>query len=1113
MPDASYAHRFLTADLAGVDPDIERIIALEAERQSRQIILIPSESIAPSAVLHALGSVFNNIYAEGYPPTRMEHDDPDLLLEFDHQLAYYRRYADRRFYKGATYVHFVETLAQRRCAELFATPDVPADRIQVNVQPLSGAAANLAVYDAFLEPGDILMGMNLFQGGHLSHGSPFHISGRRYQIVSYGVDPATERLDYEQIMALALEHRPRLIVAGFTSYPWAPDWRLLRDIADAAGAYLMADIAHPAGLASAGVYPNPVGLADVTVFTTHKTMCGPRGAVILTTDPRKARLVDAAVFPGAQGGPHPNKFAAMAVAFNIAAAAEFKAMMGQIVLNAGALSEALQRRGLRMAYGGPDTHMLLVDLRSTDSADGYPLLGETVVRVLELCGLVANKNTLPGDRLTSQAHGVRLGTPWVTQRGMGVAEMDTIADCIQRIVTAIHPFTYQGISGPLPRGKLELAVLESVKHDVGRLADAFPPDPPQRSGYPHFFIQTSEVSKTSEVSEVSHERQVLLVAGWRAHAFMQQVATADLAGMPGQYPAGSGDQHCRSLLLDRDGHAMDDVFIGRLAPDARGRARYLMAVHTAHAAHVTAWLRGLADGYILFDSDDVFAKVEGPVTVTDLTTDGEDEQLAEARAGAERLLAAIRAEDTPLEIQPSATGNISGAEICRAGHRELFGLHKLYFVGQTSLPADAAPSRGEWVWQAPQDTRLERSCLYEEHRRLTRHLVPFAGWEMPVWYTSVSDEHRATRTAAALYDVSHMGVLGVSGPHATAFLDVVSTNYAPLLEDGQSHYSYLLDPDGGVIDDIMIYHRRADDYLVVVNAANADKDWDWLNAVNRRQVEIDHRAPGKAIEAPATLRNLKDPQWGELQRVDVALQGPQSPVILQRLADDRYTHDGLESIPRTALIDGHLCGLDVVIARTGYTGEEWGYELFVHPEHAPLLWDRILEAGADLGVKPAGLAARDSTRIEAGLPLYGHELAGPYEIDPFTCGFGSYVKLHKPFFVGRRAIVGMMRRSVMTVIRFRMNDKGVPPPKTGHPVVSGRGRMIGWVTSCAAGLDSFLVGLAYVDRCAAEVGARIGIFNPTGKGWADLADLHLGDEVALHHAATILPRFRRERPE
>jgi glycine hydroxymethyltransferase len=1105
MSDAAYTRRFLAADLAGIDPDVERIIALEAERQARQIILIPSESMAPPAVLQALGSVFNNVYAEGYPPTRMVHDDTDLLMEFDHQLAYYRRYADRRFYKGATYVHFVETLAQRRCAELFATPDTPADRIQVNVQPLSGAAANLAVYDAFMQPGDTLMGMNLFQGGHLSHGSQFHVSGRRYRIVSYEVDAATERLDYDHIMALAIEQKPRVIVAGYTSYPWAPDWQRFREIADAAGAYLMADIAHPAGMASAGVYPNPVGLADITVFTTHKTICGPRGAVILTTDPEKARLVDAAVFPGAQGGPHPNKFAAMAVAFKIAASREFKAMMRQIAANALTLGEALQRRGLRLAYGGTDTHMLLVDLRPIKSAEGYPLLGEIVVRVLELCGIVANKNTLPGDLVTAQARGVRLGTPWVTQRGMGAAEMDTIADCIQRVITGIQPFTYQGITGPLPRGKLDLEVLESVKRDVARLADAFPPAPPGRSGYPHYFAMPGS-DKTSEVpatSEVSRTRRVLLISGWRAHAFMQQVTSADLAGL-------TGAQHRRSLLLEGDGRVLDDLFVRRLMPDRRGRERYLMAVHDGHAERVKAWLRGLADGYLLFDPDDVFAKVEGPAVVTDLATDGEGQDIEVARAAADRLLAAIRAEDTPL---PDGARRY-GADVYGEGHADLFASHKLYFVGQKSLPAAAvAPSQREWQWQAAQDAPLKRSCLYEEHRRLTRHLVPFAGWEMPVWYSSVSEEHRATRTAAALFDVSHMGVLSVSGPHAAAFLDAVATNYAAWLDDGQSHYSYLLDPDGEVIDDIMVYRRRADDYLVVVNAANADKDWNWLNAVNRRAVVLDRAAPGKAVEAPATLRDLKDPQWGEQQRVDVALQGPHSRAILQRLADDARTRDGLERLPRTALMDGRLGGLGVVIARTGYTGEEVGYEIFVHPDQAPALWNRVLEAGADLGVKPAGLAARDSTRTEAGLPLYGHELAGPYAIDPFACGFGSYIKLHKPFFVGRRAIIEKMRTSDMIVIRFRMNEKGVPPPKTGHVVVSQRGRVIGWVTSCAAGLDGFLVGMAYVDKRQAQLGARIGIFNPGHKGRADLAELRLGDDVVQGHQATIVSRFMRAKPE
>lgn len=1092
MDGSAYAQRFLGADLTSVDPDINHIVALEEERQTRHIILIPSESIAPLAVRQALGSVFNNIYAEGYPPTRMCRDDEDLLLEFDHQLAYYRRYADRRFYKGAGYVHFVETLAQRRCAHLFATREVPAEQIYVNVQALSGAAANLAVYDAFMKPGDTLMGMDLFQGGHLTHGSEFNISGRRYRAVSYGVDPVTERLDYDRIMELVREHRPRLIVAGFTSFPWAPDWGRFREIADEVGAYLLADIAHPAGMATAGAYPNPVGLADVITFTTHKTICGPRGAVIMTTHPEKAALVDAAVFPGAQGGPHTNKFAAMAVAFKIATTPEFKALQRQIVANAQALGEALRQRGLKLAYGGSDTHLLMLDLRGMTGSHGDPLLGEIVVRILELGGIIANKNTVPGDTVTAMARGVRLGTPWVTQRGMGPAEMERIADCICRIVNAIEPFTYQGLTGTLPRGKLPLDVLESVKCDVAELAAARPGETRSRdSGYPHYFIMPGPDDSSGKPPE---GRRVLAISGWRAHPFVQQVTTNDVACL-------AAGEYQRSLLLEREGQVLDDVFVRRLATDARGRDRFLMAVHNAHAERVKAWLRGLADGYLLFDPDDVFAKVEGPAVVLDLAVDG----LEDGGAEAEDFLAAIQGEDNP-------PGNsLTGLEVYQAGHEDLFALHKTYFVGQKSLrPVAPRVVKPLWSWQE-QEGPLKRSCLYEEHRRLTRHLVPFAGWEMPVWYTSVSDEHHATRTGAALFDVSHMGVLGVSGPNASSFLDTVSTNYTRWLEDGQSHYAYLLDPDGDVIDDIMIYQRRADDYIVIVNAANWDKDWDWLNAVNRDEVILDREDPFKSIEGPAVLKNLKDPALGPEQKVDVALQGPNSRAILQRLAGDAETRHRLQLLPRTALMDARIGGLEVIIARTGYTGEEIGYEILVHPDQAPLLWNAILEHSADLGVKPAGLAARDSTRTEAGLPLYGHELAGAYHIDPAECGFASYVKLHKPFFVGRKAYMEKLRTSPMTVIRFRLNDKGVRPPKGGDVVVSRRGRCVGWVTSCAADSEGYLVGMAYVDKRHAEVGSGIGVFNLRRKPQAEVTSVQLGEEVLLHDWATILPRFMRRR--
>jgi glycine hydroxymethyltransferase len=1097
---SAYAQRFLGADLASVDPGIDHIVALEEERQTRHIILIPSESIAPLAVRQALGSVFNNIYAEGYPPTRMCQDDVDLLLEFDHQLAYYRRYADRRFYKGAGYVHFIETLAQRRCAHLFATPEVPAEGIYVNVQALSGAAANLAAYDAFLEPGDTLMGMDLFQGGHLTHGSEFNISGRRYRAVSYGVEPTTERLDYDIIMGLAREHQPKLIVAGYTSFPWAPDWRRFREIADAVGAYLLADIAHPAGMAAAGAYPNPVGMADIITFTTHKTMCGPRGAVIMTTEPEKAALVDAAVFPGAQGGPHTNKFAAMAVAFEIATTPEFKALQHQIVANAQALGEALQKRGLKLAYGGTDTHLLMLDLRGITGLHGDPLLGEIVVRVLELGGIVANKNTVPGDKVTAMARGVRLGTPWVTQRGMGPAEMDRIADCIHRVVTTIEPFTYEGLIGTLPRGKLPLDVLESVKRNVAELAAGTPGETRSLdTGYPHYFTMPAPDGSSGEAPQ---GRRVLAISGWRAHPFAQQATTNDVTCLP----LGG---HQRSLLLGREGQMLDDVFVERLAPDARGRDRFLLAVHNVHAERVKAWLRGMADGYLLFDPDDVYAKVEGPVVILDLAVDVLEDDQSGLAANAEELLSAIQEEDNPLA--GPGEDPLTGLDLYQAGHQDLFALRQTYFVGRKSLRSVAPQGeKRDWIWQE-REGPLKRSCLYEEHQRLTRHLVPFAGWEMPVRYTSVSEEHLATRTTAALFDVSHMGVMGVSGPNATSFLDVVTANYVRWLGDGQSHYSYLFDPDGNVIDDIMVYRLRPDDYIVIVNAANWDKDWDWLNAVNRDEVILDREEPLKSIEGPAVLKNLKDPAWGSEQKVDIALQGPNSRSILLRLADNTQTGRSLQLLPRTALMDARIAGQEVIIARTGYTGEDVGYEILVHPDQAPRLWNAILETGADLGVKPAGLAARDSTRTEAGLPLYGHELAGAYNIDPAESGFASYVKLHKPFFVGREAYIDKLRASSMTVIRFRMNEKGVRPAREGDPVVNRRGRCIGWVTSCVADGEGYLVGMAYVEKRQAQVRSSIGIFNLRGKPGADVSDIQLGDEVLLHNWANILPRFMHRR--
>ena len=1207
----------IRSTISEVDPDIDLIIRFEEERQARRLILIPSESFASWPVRQALSSVFTNVYAEGYPPPRMTRDDEELLLDFDHQLAYYRRYGDRRFYKGCDYVHFVETLARRRCAQCFATDEISPDQIYVNVQPLSGAAANNSVYDAVVEPGDTVMGMNLAHGGHLTHGSQYNRSGKNYRIVSYEVDRRTERLDYDKIMSLAIEHRPKMIIAGYTSYPWAPDWGKFREIADAVpgGCKLFADISHPAGMVIGGVYPSPVGFADVITFTTHKTICGPRGAVILTTDEEMATLIDNAVFPGEQGGPHVNKFAAMAVAFKLAQTEEFQRLQEMIVKNAVALAEGLQKRGLRLAYGGTNTHLLVIDLNAIETKTGFPLKGEIAARILELCGLVTNKNTIPGDQSAADASGIRLGTPWVTQRGLGTQDMDDLAEIIHKILVNIRPFQYTGLTGDLPRGKIDLYLLEQMKAEVAELAAKAGVERDTRhDGYPHYFWFSNRRSTKASILLDEHRKlraEIAEVHGWqvpvhyqgekeeleaanrsaalfdmsdmgileirgaRARPFLQEASTNNVAALT----PNSGQ---RSFLLDKVGVLIDDVTILRLDTDARGRERYLMLSNAANTEMVKAWLRGLSDCYITFDDEDIFRKVQGPAVVTDLGEtldrasrktvlslhgpqssntlkkagcslpelendrvwtgniceievlvyrsgmfDGEqhfDIVVPEDRV-AELWNLLLRAGATPagvstredLRAEPGLPSYLPGEEkpdgaaLFKNGHASLFHLSKTYFVGEKRL-RELRPKVGkeEFSWEEKQG-KLRQTPLYEEHRKLTRKIVPFAGWEMPVWYRSVLEEHRAVREAAGLFDVAHMGVLEVSGEHAASFMDLVSTNHVRWLEDGQSHYSYLLDPDGRVIDDIFVYRRAVDRYMVVVNAANAEKDLAWLLAVNSRRYVIDREHPDKEIEGEVTIRDLKNPSADADQRVDVALQGPASLAILQRLADDPLLKDRLARISRTQFIETELSGIETIVARTGYTGEDVGYELYLHPQEAPRLWNLILERGADLGVKPAGLGARDSTRTEAGLPLYGHELAGEHDVSPTGAGFAPYVRLHKPYFIGREAHLEREAKRTMQIIRFRMQEKGIRAIRPRDVVVTRRGEYVGAVTSCSIDVEGYQLGLAYVNRRHAREGAELRVFPlPDGEKAEpekDKKDLIVGDRVAVAEEAVVLPRF------
>lgn len=374
------------------DSAVSAAMADELSRQQQNIELIASENIVSPAVMAAMGSVLTNKYAEGYP--------------------------GKRYYGGCQYVDVVEQIAIDRACELFGAKFA-------NVQPHSGAQANTAVYFSILKPGDTVMGMTLSEGGHLTHGSPVNISGKYYNFVSYGVDPVTHVIDYDKVYETAMEVKPKLIVCGASAYPRIIDFKRFREIADACGAYLMVDMAHIAGLVAAGVHPSPVPYAHFTTTTTHKTLRGPRGGLILTNDEDLAKGINKAVFPGTQGGPLMHVIAAKAVCFGEALKPEFKTYGENIVKNAKAMADGLTSRGCKLVSGGTDNHVMLLDL--TDSE----VTGKELEHRLDEVRITANKNTVPNEKRSPfVTSGVRLGTAAVTTRGMGVAEMDKIAEYI-----------------------------------------------------------------------------------------------------------------------------------------------------------------------------------------------------------------------------------------------------------------------------------------------------------------------------------------------------------------------------------------------------------------------------------------------------------------------------------------------------------------------------------------------------------------------------------------------------------------------------------------------------------------------------------------------------------
>ena len=378
------------------DPEVSAAMEKELARQRRNLELIASENIVSPAVMAAMGSVLTNKYAEGLP--------------------------HKRYYGGCEYVDVVEEIAIDRAKKLFGAKFA-------NVQPHSGAQANTAVYFALLQPGDTVLGMSLAHGGHLTHGSPVNISGKYFNFVSYGLGD-DETIDYDKVAALAKEHKPKMIVAGASAYPRIIDFPKLAEIAKSVGAYLMVDMAHIAGLVAAGVLPSPVPYADITTTTTHKTLRGPRGGLILCNDEELAKKINKAVFPGTQGGPLMHVIAGKAVCFGEAMKPEFKEYGKHIVENAQALAKGLVQRGFNLVSGGTDNHLMLVDLRP------FSITGKELERRLDEVYITVNKNAIPNDpEKPFVTSGIRVGTPAVTTRGLGVAEMDQIAECMYLTAT------------------------------------------------------------------------------------------------------------------------------------------------------------------------------------------------------------------------------------------------------------------------------------------------------------------------------------------------------------------------------------------------------------------------------------------------------------------------------------------------------------------------------------------------------------------------------------------------------------------------------------------------------------------------------------------------------
>jgi len=1155
--DYSAVQRIWRSSITEVDPWLAALLEREEQRQFRQICLGAASSLCPPSVTEAWASVFSNIDAEGYPPKRMAQVGWEHLLDLDEQLAYYSRYGDSRSNKGTELANVVETVAQRRASAVFSTEwadhsdiSVNASDIHVNLQCPTGSLANTAVFEALLKPGDVVLSMSLVDGGHLTHGSPLHRSGKTYRIVHYGVDPSTQQLDYNQIRDLAQHYCPKLIVGGASSYPWAIDWKKFRQIAEETEPrpYILADISHPVGLVIAGLIPNPIGYADVVTFSTCKTLCGPRGAAILCTDHAIAQSIDRAVFPGLQSAPVFQQIVALAVAFEIARTQEFKLLQDKIAENARLLHQHLAHLGIPVAFGGTNTHMVVADVGKVPTFTKQRLSGEVVTRLLERVGITCNSNMIPGDRHAALASGIRLGTTWISQLGYGETEVCELATIIAEICKGIKPYRYFGFRRETLGGKVREELLRStsqrvraiLKKSSGHLPGTFPQKGREGSNYvgAQFVapIQPQTATGKVEIWDLRNWSEALIVTGERATNFLQSIISRDIFDLKkGEvFPA---------LVLKPNGEKRLNVLVCALSGEPH--PRFLLVYQRNPATNFCNWLHMLSDGYVEVERGDPFITIDGPIIIKgadswyfDQAGMGEvlipgdeafnflggtlevgntrplrvveipfgDQTLFGIRTltahntatwkiiGTQLILSELLAKlskkyqvRTPDDAQTRAelfggkpaidsailafAGSGTGSE---PGVEALIAYNKPYFIGQTALPKKAGLDKkrfsfdkmDSWIARVTQSPEIpsKPSPLYSCHNASGAIFTEFADFQLPLYYTSAGQEHQHVRKHAGLFDLSYMVLLGFRGHGAERFLDLVLTEHIPQLHTGGSCRACILRPEGMIISHCILYRITSDYFIMELDPFKAQMVESWLRAVAARDVIIDPARPGVEVDRSCSITNLKvdsDPL------IVLALQGPKSTAIMQHLLNDHKSRHILNNLRKGQIIELSFSGIVGWLACRGYTGEPVGYEIFVPPSQAEFLWNALMDAGFDDSLSPIGLSAADSLRIEAGLPLYGKELAGPYHVSPMEAGFGSCIKLDKPFFIGRQSMLSYSPSRKLVRLRAEIDATNVT--KLESTIHDDSGKIIG-VTTSSASISGHYYGLGLLGKNPSDKG-------------------------------------------